>query len=296
VGDPWHARERAERLVASSGHPARCARPPRSDQREREASFQRSIRSWPLEANGGRVLRRNALGITVRHLSRFNAHQQQKTPNAFSELVDAALDTDAGPVPAAARKIDDWASTRFARADALAKRYQRVSRLLDYSIYALAAVSVIVAAIRAIWTAPGSAPALVLSIADIFILLTISVIVVGDLRGRLRDGWICFRAMAEYLRTYMFFALVEPRKRAPAGEEHRSLTGRQHTGFCGYRGPWHCGSDQQYRSRSRASSAFCAKQGCHAPVVLHVSPGDRGSRLAREPAEAGGHHGDLHTR
>jgi hypothetical protein len=210
------------------------------DQREREASFQRSIRSWPLEANGGRVLRRNALGITVRHLSRFNAHQQQKTRNAFSELVDAALDTDAGPVPAAARKIDDWASTRFARADALAKRYQRVSRLLDYSIYALAAVSVIVAAIRAIWTAPGSAPALVLSIADIFILLTISVIVVGDLRGRLRDGWICFRAMAEYLRTYMFFALVEPRKRALAGEEHRSLTSLGLNEFVGPAWPDRC--------------------------------------------------------
>jgi hypothetical protein len=195
-----------------------------SDQREREASFQRSIRSWPLEADGGRVLRRNAVGITVRHLKRFNARQQRKTSNAFSDLVEAALGTDAGPVPAAARMIDDWASARFTRADALAKRYQWASRLLDYSIYALAAVSVIVAAVRAIWTTPGSAPALALSIVDVSILLAISVIVVGDLRGRLRDEWVCFRAMAEYLRTYMFFALIEPRRKASAGEEHRPLT------------------------------------------------------------------------
>jgi hypothetical protein len=195
-----------------------------SDQEEREASFQRSIRSWPLDAAGGRVLRRNAIGITVGHLKRFNARQQEKTKNAFSELVDDALGSDAGPVPAAARKIDDWATARYERADALAKHYQLVSRLLDYSIYALAAISVIVAAIRAIWTVPGSAAAVALSVVDVCILLAISVIVVGDLRGRLRDGWVCFRAMAEYLRTYMFFALVEPRRKTSPGEEHRSLT------------------------------------------------------------------------
>ena len=185
---------------------------------------QRSIRSWPREAAAARVLRRSALGTRVRHLNRFNARPERKTENVFSELVDAALGTDAGPVRAAARRIDGWASARFARADTLAERYQLISRLLDYSIYALAAVSVIVAASRAIWTRPGSAAALALSIVDVSILVAISVIVVSDLRGRLRDGWVCFRAMAEYLRTYMFFALVEPRRKTSAGEEHRPVT------------------------------------------------------------------------
>jgi hypothetical protein len=209
------------------------------DQEEREASFQRSIRSWPLGANGGRVLRRNPLGITVRHLRRFNA-RQQKTNSAFSELINGALGTKASPVFAAARKIDDWASARFARADALAKQYQWFSRLVDYSIYGLAAVSVIVAAIRAIWTTPRSAPALALSIADIVILSTISVIVIGDLRGRLRDEWTCFRAMAEYLRTHMFFALVEPGRRSSTGEEPRSLTSLGLNEFVGPAWADHC--------------------------------------------------------
>lgn len=199
------------------------------DQEERERSFQQSIRSWPLGAKGGRVLRRNALGTTVRHLKRFNARPPQETPpqetkSDFSKLVDAAVHSQTSGVCDAALSIDEWAQARYARADTLAGRYQRVAHGLDYSVYALAAISVIVAASRAIWTAPGSAPALALSVVDVSILLTISVIVVGDLRGRLRDRWVCFRAMAEYLRTYRFFALIEPRRRMSAGEEHRPVT------------------------------------------------------------------------
>lgn len=193
-------------------------------QQEREADFERSVRSWPLNAEGGRVLRRNVLGVTIRHIERLNARPHRTTEKGFSAQVDRALDTSAGPIPEAARRVEAWAYARYLRADSLAGRYQSLSRLLDRSVYWLAALSVLLVAIRTIWAVPGSAFALVLNALDFLILLTVSAIVIGDLRGRLRDRWVCFRAMAEYLRTYMFLALINLRRRTPASEEHPSLT------------------------------------------------------------------------
>ena len=144
--------------------------------------------------------------------------------NSFSALVDQALGDDVGPIPDAASTVENWASGRFLRADSLAARYQWRSRRLERSIYVLAALSVLVAAARTIWTTPGSATALTLSYLDVFILAVVSVVLLSDRRGRVRDQWVCFRAMAEYLRTYMFLALIDPRQNRSANEEQPSLT------------------------------------------------------------------------
>jgi hypothetical protein len=195
-------------------------------EQERENEFERSIRSWPLDADGGRALRRNVLGVTIRHIKRFNNIKGPlpKAVNSFSTLVDQALGTNVGPIPRAASEVENWASSRFLRADSLAARYQQKSRRLERSIYVLAALSVLVAAGRTIWTTPGSAAALVLSYLDVFILAVVSAVLLSDWRGRVRDQWVCFRAMAEYLRTYMFLALIDPRQNRSANEEQPSLT------------------------------------------------------------------------
>jgi hypothetical protein len=179
-------------------------------------------RSWPLDGGGGRALRRTTLGVTVRHIRHFNAGLAMDPQGEFSALVDGALGTAAGPVPKAARKIEDWASTRFERADVVAGRYQKLFRMVDSSVYVLAALSVLIAAARTIWTPPGSAAALILTLVEILILAGVSAGLATDLRRRLRDRWVCFRAMAEYLRTHMFLALVSPRK-AQMSEEQGSL-------------------------------------------------------------------------
>jgi hypothetical protein len=195
-----------------------------TEQRERQAEFEQSIRSWRLEKNGRWVLRRNVLGVSVRHVRRFNAHLNPRAKNGFIELVDNAVGSSVGAIPAAARKIGAWAHARYLRADALAGRYQRISRWLDRSIYLLAALSVIAAATRAIWATPGSALALGLTYLDVFLLAVVSAILVADVRGRLRDEWVSFRGMAEYLRTYMFLALIDESTDTSASEYHPSLT------------------------------------------------------------------------
>ncbi len=190
-------------------------------EQEREDEFEQSVRSWPLNAAGGQVLRRNVLGVTIRHIKRLNKDKPPTVHNRFSALIDEALGSGTGPVPDAAKKIEPWACARFERADKLASHYQRIARRYDRSIYVLAALSVLVAAARTIWTTPGSATAFVLSCLDVFFLAVVSAVLLTDLRGRYREWWVCFRAMAEYLRTYMFLALI---RNAPESEEPPSFT------------------------------------------------------------------------
>jgi len=190
---------------------------PRQDRGEESS---RPVRSWPLNAAGGRALRRSVLGLAVRHVRRFNASPGPKPDGSFSALTRQALngaggaDNAAGSAAAVretARNVEAWASARYLRADRLAGRYQKAFRLVDQSVYVLAAVSVVLAAIRTIWTTPGSATAAFVTFLDLAVLATISAILIGDVRGHLRDRWLSFRAMAEYLRMHMFLAVIYPR-------------------------------------------------------------------------------------
>jgi hypothetical protein len=180
----------------------------------------RAVRSWLLNAAGGRALRRSVLGLAVRHVRRFNARPGPKPDGSFSALTRQALDgaapaSDPAGSPAAvreaARNVEAWALTRYLRADWLAGRYQKAFRFVDQSVYVLAAVSVVLAAVRTIWTTPGSATAAFVTFLDLAVLATVSAILIGDVRGHLRDRWLSFRAMAEYLRMHMFLAVIYPR-------------------------------------------------------------------------------------
>lgn len=187
---------------------------------DRGEESSRPVRSWLLNGAGGRALRRSVLGLAVRHVRRFNASPGPKPDGGFSALTRQALDGAAAAGHAAgsaaavretARNVEAWASARYLRADRLAGRYQKAFRIVDQSVYVLAAVSVVLAAVRTIWTTPGSATAAFVTFLDLAVLATISAILIGDVRGHLRDRWLSFRAMAEYLRTHMFLAVIYPR-------------------------------------------------------------------------------------
>jgi hypothetical protein len=205
-------------LLADPGQDGQGTR--RQDAREQE--FRRSVRSWEHDGDGGRALRRSVVGVAVRNVRRFNARPGRKPDRSFSALIRQALPSDtraaASPTAAgdagvleAARNVEDWASTRYLRADVLARNLQRWFRAVDQSVYVAAAVSVLLAAVRTIWTAPGSAAAEFLTLLDVSILAGVSAVLIGDVRGRLRDQWLSFRGMAEYLRMHMFLAIIYPR-------------------------------------------------------------------------------------
>jgi hypothetical protein len=203
------------------------------DQAERQAEFLREVHSWPLDATGASALRRNAIGVSVKHSRRSNAPEvlrrmQRKARENIgfrgildSPMADGQVDQE---VRDAAERIQGWGAVRYQRVNYLASRYQQTLWRLDKSVYVLAATSVLVAAVRTTWTTQGSAAAFILSCLDVVILAAISAVLVLDLRGRYRDRWASFRAMAEYLRTYMFLALIEARRQMPADDDPASLT------------------------------------------------------------------------
>jgi hypothetical protein len=199
------------------GLPSLLGTRPRPDGDEESS---RPVRSWLLNPGGGRALRRSVLGLAVRHVRRFNASPGPRPDGSFSRLTSRALNHAAPAADAAAsasavretaRKVEAWASARYLRADKLAGCYQKAFRFVDQSVYVLAAVSVVLAAVRTIWTTPGSATAALVTFLDLAVLATVSAILIGDVRGHLRDRWLSFRAMAEYLRMHMFLAVIYPR-------------------------------------------------------------------------------------
>jgi hypothetical protein len=181
-----------------------------------------SVRSWKLDAGGGRALRRSIVGSAAREVRRFSAHAGPKRSGSFSETARRGLDGAgtggtagaAAVVVQAATQAEDWAWARYLRADWLASRYQQAFRRLDQLVYGLAAASVLLAGARTIWARPGSVAAWFLTCLDVAILGAVSAILIADVRGRLRGRWLSFRAMAEYLRMHMFLAVIYPRVKA----------------------------------------------------------------------------------
>jgi hypothetical protein len=195
---------------------------------EREADFLREVRAWPLDASGARVLNRTVIGISVRHACWANA--PGLLPPQEAERDGAAVATVLGKpqmhpdVRQAAGDILVWSTPPYQRANFLAGRNQSTLRLLDLWVYLLSAVSVTLAAARATWTSRGSAAALILTCLDVVVLLAIFAFLALDVRGAARDRWTSVRAMAEYLRTYAFLALIEPDRQVPTEEDPVSLT------------------------------------------------------------------------
>jgi hypothetical protein len=103
-----------------------------------------------------------------------------------------------------------WIEPPYACADSLARKYQRRLRYVTIGVYAAAATAVTLGAFAAIlfpyggnWRLPVIFEALVL-----IALLTVQSL---EVRATLRDRWVAYRAMTEFMRVGHYLALVPPR-------------------------------------------------------------------------------------
>ena len=126
-------------------------------------------------------------------------------------LVMVAKDTgcDADAVAAVA----EWAAPFQARADLLARRFQRLYEWLGAAAFVLAATAVVVAAIQVLlWP---ERPQLALVEVGLMALL-VPLVLVGR-RWRLRDRWVTYRFLAERFRSAPFLLLAGMRDRLSTG-------------------------------------------------------------------------------
>jgi ABC-type glycerol-3-phosphate transport system permease component len=112
-----------------------------------------------------------------------------------------------------------WIEAPYARADSLARKYQHRLRYVTIGVYAAAATAVTLGAFAAIlfpyggnWRLPVVFEALVL-----IALLTVQSL---EVRATLRDRWVAYRAMTEFMRVGRYLALVPP-KLSTATDFHR---------------------------------------------------------------------------
>ncbi len=98
----------------------------------------------------------------------------------------------------------------YAFADALARRYQRLLKILTVGVYAAAATAVGLGAFGSILFPFGGAWRLSVVFEAVVLVAFLSVQWL-DVRKICRDRWVSFRAMSEYLRIGRYLALVTPK-------------------------------------------------------------------------------------
>jgi hypothetical protein len=102
-----------------------------------------------------------------------------------------------------------WIEEPYARADSLAKKYQRRLRYLTIGVYAAAATAVALGAFAAILFPYGGNWRLAV-IFEALVLVALLTVQWLDLRTTCRDRWVAYRAMTEYMRVGRYLALVTP--------------------------------------------------------------------------------------
>ncbi len=107
----------------------------------------------------------------------------------------------------AAGSVDAWLHLAFERADRLAIRFQRRYFAADASAYGLAAVAVTLGALSSVLLPyPWARAFLWAEAAVLGVLVTTSLL---DVRQRLHDRWVHYRALAEELRACAFLWFVD---------------------------------------------------------------------------------------
>ena len=172
---------------------------------------------------GGRGTREAAavllerLGRTAK-LRRY-AELNQRVQQSIDDERAAALSAP-GVDAAAVRATADWLIPAYVTADGLAKRYQRILRMLNRGIYAAAAAAVTLGAFAAILFHAGNWRLLIAF--EALVLVALFLVQALDVRGKCRSRWVGMRAIGEYFRIGRFLALVYPRE--PRGLEFDRFT------------------------------------------------------------------------
>ncbi|MGC8462868.1 MAG: hypothetical protein ACP5P9_04275 [Acidimicrobiales bacterium] len=124
----------------------------------------------------------------------------------------------------AAAAVDEWLHLAFERADRLAVRFQRRYFATDVGVYGLAAVAVTLGALYSVLLPyPWARAFLWAEAAVLGLLVTTSLL---DVRQRLHDRWVHYRALAEELRACAFLWFVDRPDRS-SGERPAFATGRR---------------------------------------------------------------------
>jgi SMODS and SLOG-associating 2TM effector domain 1 len=159
--------------------------------------------------------------LTLKRLKRTQELERSGEPRsaALSGTERPAASGDAGgtePAGASARYTSQllaytaqWIEAPYARADGLAKKYQRRLRYLTIGVYAAAATAVALGAFAAVLFPYGGNWRLPV-IFEALVLVALLIVQRMDLRTTWRDRWVEFRAMSEYMRVGRYLALVNP--------------------------------------------------------------------------------------
>jgi hypothetical protein len=147
------------------------------------------------------------------------ARSEEPEPAARSDAQLTVATCDAGGTETADAKARytshllaytaQWIEAPYARADGLAKKYQRRLRYLTVGVYAASATAVALGAFAAILFPYGGNWRLPV-IFEALVLVALLIVQRIDLRTTWRDRWVEYRAMSEYMRVGRYLALVNP--------------------------------------------------------------------------------------